>query len=139
MMTWAPKELQKTLFSILGSDATLLSLGVTGVFDSTSVPEEQTFPFITIGDNPMENRSNHTTRGWKSEVKIHVWYQEAGRGRKKVQEIQARIDELLNSVDICVDGWNIINLRLQFVDVIVDIDNVTLHGIQIFNLLLGEA
>ena len=138
-MTWAPRELQKTLWDILHLDATIISLGVTGVFDSTSVPEEQPFPFITVGDNPMDNRSNHTNRGWSSSVTIHVWYQEAGRGRKKVQEIQARIDELLNTVDICVDGWNIVNLRAQFVDVIVDIDNVTLHGIQIFNLLLGEA
>lgn len=137
-MTWAPQELQKTIFAELTGDAGLMAL-VSGVFDSTAVPEGQAFPYVTIGENPMENRSNHTWRGWSSSVTIHVWYQESGRGRKKVQEIQAIIDSLLNQKDICVDGWNIVSLRAQFVDVIVDIDNVTLHGIQIFNLLLGEA
>lgn len=137
-MTWAPQELQKTIFAELTGNAPLMAL-VTGIFDSTSVPQGTAFPYVTIGDNPMENRSNHSWRGWSSSVTIHVWYQETGRGRKKVQEIQAAIDLVLNNVDICVDGWNIVNLRAQFVDVIVDIDNVTLHGIQIFNLLLGEA
>jgi len=137
-MTWAPRELQKTIYETLTGDVTLMAL-INGVFDSTSVPEEQTFPFVTIGENPLEIRSNYTTRGWSSQMTIHVWYQEAGRGRKQVQAIQAEIDRLLDQQNICVDGWNIVGLRAQFVDVIVDTDNVTLHGIQIFNLLLGEA
>lgn len=137
-MTWAPLELQKTIYETLTGDAPLMAL-VTGVYDSGAVPEYTAFPYVTIGENPMDERSNHTWRGWKAPVTIHVWYQENGRGRKKVQEIQAEIDRLLNLQNICVDGWNIVSLRAQFVDVIVDTDNVTLHGIQIFNLLLGEA
>jgi hypothetical protein len=137
-MTWAQSELQETLYSTLTGDAPLMAL-ITGVYDSAAVPEYTVFPYVTIGENQMENRSNHTWRGWSSNVIIHVWYQEQGRGRKKVQDIQAEIDRLLNAQDICVDGWNIVNLRLQTVDVIIDSDNVTLHGIQIFNLLLGEA
>lgn len=138
-MTWAPSELQKTIYETLTGDAPLMALLAGGVFDSAAIPEYTQFPYVTIGEAPMDQRSNHTWRGWRADVTIHVWYQEAGRGRKKVQEIQAEIDRLLNNVDICVDGWNIVNLHLKFVDVIVDNDNVTMHGIQIFNLLLGEA
>jgi hypothetical protein len=137
-MTWAPQELQKTIYAVLTGDVTLMSK-ITAVYDSAAVPEAPVFPYITIGEGTMENRSNHTWRGWSAPLTIHVWYQEPGRGRKKVQEIQAEIDRLLNMQDICVDGWNIVNLRAQTVDVIIDSDNVTLHGIQIFNLLLGEA
>lgn len=137
-MTWAPTEIQKTIYETLSTDETLLSM-VTGIFDSGAIPEYTQFPYITIGNAPLEQRSNHTWRGWRSDLQIDVWYQESGRGRKKVQEIQAQIDALLDNKDICIDGWNIVNLRTQMVDVIIDSDNVTLHGIQIFNLLLGEA
>ena len=137
-MTWAPLELQKIIYETFTDDPVLMSM-ISKVYDSAAVTEYPVFPYVTIGENPMENRSNHTHRGWSSKVTIHVWYQEQGRGRKQVQLIQAEIDRLLDQKNICVDGWNIINLRAQFVDVIIDSDNVTVHGIQIFNLLLGEA
>jgi len=137
-VTWAPLELQKTIYEELTADVTLMAL-ISGVFDSTSVPQDQAFPYVTIGDGPMEDRSNHTWRGHSADLTIHVWYRESGRGRKKVQQIQAEIDRILHAQDICVDGWNIVSFRQRFVDVIVDNDDVTLHGIQIFNLLIGEA
>lgn len=137
-MTWAQQEFQKTLYEVLTTDLNLMLL-ISGVFDSTAVPQGQSFPYVTIGENPFTDRSNHTTRGWRSEVTIHVWFQDPNRGRKAVQEIQKEIDRLLDQQNICIDGWNIINLRTSFVDIIVDADNVTLHGIQKFNLLIGEA
>lgn len=139
-MTWAPLETQKTLFEELTADAALTALIGSGkVFDSTAVPQGTAHPYVTIGDGAMTDRSNHTTRGFASDLTIHVWYRENGRGRKKVQQIQAEIDRILHTVDVCIDGWNIISFRQKMVDVIVDSDNVTLHGIQTFNLLLGEA
>lgn len=137
-MTWAPQELQKTLYTVLTGDAPLMAL-VEGVFDSTSVPQDQSFPYVTIGEATFADRSNHTHRGFEADVTIHVWDQSDNRGRKKVQEIQAEIDRLLHTVNICIDGWNIINFRQIFVEVIVDADNVTMHGIQRFNLMIGEA
>jgi hypothetical protein len=137
-MTWAPKELQKTLWTELTSDPVLMGL-VTGVYDSAYVPQDEAFPYVTIGDATFTDRSSHTHRGFEAELTIHVWDQSDNRGRKKVQEIQAEIDRLLHTVNICIDGWNIINFRQIFVEVIVDADNVTMHGIQRFNLMIGEA
>lgn len=138
-MTWAPQEVQKSVYQVLSSDATLTGL-VSGVFDGQGgVPEKQLFPYVTIGEFPMLDRSNHTTRGYQTQLSIHVWYQENGRGRKVVQLIQKEIDRILHDQNICVDGWNIISLRAIFTDAIIDIDNVTLHGIQRFNLLIGET
>lgn len=139
-MTWAPLETQKTLFEELSGDAVLTTLlGANKIFDSAAVPQNSAYPYVTIGDGAMTDRSNHTWRGYSSDLTIHVWYREDGRGRKKVQQIQAEIDRILHTVDICIDGWNIVSFRQKLVDVIVDSDNVTLHGIQTFNLLLGEA
>jgi len=138
-MTWAPQETQKTIYESLTSDATLMAL-ITGVYDGAGgVPQNNLYPYVTIGEGAMTDRSNHTTRGFGSDLTIHVWYQEQGRGRKQVQNIQAEIDRILHAQNICIDGWNIISLRAVFTDVIIDIDNVTLHGIQKFNLLIGEA
>ena len=137
-MTWAPQQTQITIYDVLSADPTLSAL-VQGVFDSTNVPQGQTFPYITIGEATFQDRSSHTHRGWTAELTIHVWDQSENRGRKKVQSIQAEIDRLLHTVNICIDGWNIINFRQVFAEVIVDADNVTMHGIQRFNLLIGEA
>lgn len=137
-MTWAPQELQKTLYEILTGDSALMAL-IQGVYDSAAVTQGAAFPYITIGEATFTDRSSHTHRGFSAEVTIHTWDQSNNRGRKKVQSIQAEIDRLLHTVNICIDGWNIINFRQVFVEVIVDADNVTMHGIQKFNLLIGEA
>lgn len=135
-MTWAPQETQKTLFEVLSTDPVLSAL-VSGVFDT--VPQNQAFPFITIGETVFTDRSAHFLRGFEAELTIHVWDQSENWGRKRVQNIQKEIDRLLHTIDICIDGWNIISLRQNTVEVIVDPDNVTMHGIQKFNLMIGEA
>lgn len=137
-MTWAPQETQKTIYEILTSDAPLMAL-IAGVHDSANVPQGAAFPYVTIGEVSFTDRSSHTHRGFAAELTIHTWDQSENRGRKKVQSIQAEIDRLLHTINICIDGWNIINFRQVFVEVIVDADNVTMHGIQKFNLLIGEA
>ena len=138
-MTWAPQETQKTVFEILSNDVALQGLlgGPNKIFDH--VPDNFPFPYITIDPKDFSDRSNHTYRGFSAPLQIDVWYRGPGRGRKEVQTIQKRIDELLHAQDICIEGWNIISSRVVTTGVIKDEDNVTLHGYQIFNLLLGEA
>lgn len=136
-MTWGPQETQKTIFDTLSNDATLTALlGASKIFDH--VPDNTPFPFVTIGDMVWEDRGNHTWDGLTGRLQINVWYRAPGRGRKNVQEIQKRIDELLHSQDVCIDGWDIISLRRSTLEILIEPDNVTLHGVQIFNLLIGS-
>lgn len=149
-MTWAPKEAQIRIFTVLSQDATLQTLlGTTTaapkVFDH--VPQGTLFPYVTMQIRPMSDRGNQTLEGVAFAYQINVWHRAGtdvttgtptGRGDKQVQEIQARIDFLLHRQDICIDGWNIISHRRSTVDVLDEDDGVTKHGIQIFNLLLGE-
>lgn len=145
-MTWAPTETQKSIFSTLSGDATLVGLlGGTlvtnpKVFDH--VPDNVVFPYVTMSIRPWEDRGNATYEGLRCELQIDVWYQPgtastSNRGEKSLQAIQARIDALLHEQEPCIEGWNVLALRRTFVDILTEPDNVTKHGIQRFKLFLG--
>jgi hypothetical protein len=137
-MTWAPIEIQKAIYETLANDTQLQPL-ITGVFDSAAVPQNQEFPYVTINPGQLVDRSSHTHRGFETQIQIDVWDQSENWGRKRVQLIQKEIDRLLHDVTICIEGWNIISLRQIQVEAFVDIDNVTMHGVQRFKLMIGEA
>lgn len=139
--TWAPQETQKTLFKVLSEDAALQTLlGTTPaapkVFDS--VPQDAAYPYITIQVQPFNDRGNETGEGWASEPQINVWDQGARKGFKTTQEIQKRIDELINNQNLCVDGWNLLVCKRLIVDVFKHPDNVTIQGVQRFRIYLGD-
>lgn len=135
-MSWAPTETQKTIFTILSGDPTLAGLLGAGqrIFDN--VPENQAYPYVTMQLKPWANRANTTWDGWEGDLTLNVWCRASGD--LQVQTIQKRIDELLNNVDPCIDGWSVVSLRRTVLDILQDPDGVTLHGIQKFNLKIGE-
>jgi hypothetical protein len=149
MTTWAPQETQKEIFELLGNDATLVGLlggtvygagpvhGDPKVYDL--VPNETEYPYVSMDISPFNDRGNHTKEGWECEFQINVFYRAPGRGKKQVQLIQKRIDELLHQSEICIEGWNNLGCRRLMADILTEDDNVTLHGIQRFKILLGEA
>ena len=149
MITWAPQQTQISVFQLLGQDAALVALldgevignaapfGDPKIYDI--VPDDTKYPYVTIDILPFQDRGNHSKEGWSCLMQINVWYDGPGKGRKQVQLIQNRIDELLHNSELCVEGWNNLGLRRTLVDIVTEDDNQTLHGIQRFNLLLGEA
>lgn len=138
-MLFAPQSTQKTIFETLNNDSALQTLlgGANKVFDR--VPDNQPFPFITIGDGVWNNRDNESTDGLGVDLVINTWYREPGLGRLKVQEIQKRIDELIHRKEPCIEAWNIVSLSRGTINIILDPDNMTLHGIQTFKLMIGES
>lgn len=141
-MLFGPQSTQKTIYEVLTGDAALQTLLNATVSDKKVydfVPDNQPFPFITIGEGEWQNRDNETSDGLGVDLMIHVWYRDPNRGRLKVQEIQKRIDELLHRTEPCIEDWNIVSLSRGMSTVTLDPDNVTLHGIQTFNLMIGES
>jgi len=138
-MTWAPQEAQKAIYDALANDSSLQALlgGSGKILDH--VPDNSPYPYVTMQIKPMNDRGNQTLEGVQIDYQINVWYRAPGRGDLKVQEIQARIDELLHKQDICIDGWNVISHRRSTVNILDEPDGVTKHGVQVFNLLLGEV
>jgi len=140
-MTWAPIELQKCIFETLSTDTALTTLiGSNKIFDH--VPDNTAFPYVSMSIKPFSDRGNSTNQGFEATIQIDVWYQagdaSTGRGDLGTQLIQKRIDELLHLTNIGVDGWNVLLFIRTTIDIITDPDNVTKHGIQNFNILLGE-
>ena len=75
-----------------------------------------------------------------SEVTINmdVWSQY--KGSKEVKNLMDRIHTLLHDSSLSVTGHNLINMRLEFIDVLRDPDGITRHGIMRFRaVLLGTA
>ncbi len=141
-MTWAMTEAQKTIYSTLAEDLTLQTLlGGTlltpKIYDS--VPDARPYPYVKLQIKPMTDRGNHTDEGVALDYQIDVWAQKPNQGDLQVQQIQARIDELLHKQDICIDGWNVIVHRRASVNILDEPDGRTKHGIQIFKLFLGEV
>lgn len=133
--TWAPTETQKTIYDLLVNDTDLITLlGEGNVFDN--VPQNHPYPYISLQLKPWSNRANTTWDGLDASLQINVWARVDGD--LFVQSVQKRIDELLNNIDICVEGWDVISLRRTLIDIFQDPDGVTLHGVQTFNLKLGE-
>lgn len=141
-MTYAPTEFQRTIYELLSQDTALAALlgttvgGVQKVFDF--VPQDEPFQYIIMDFDPWTNRSNETWRGWQCQFALEVWYREPKRGKLGVQQIQARLDELLHNTRPCIDGWNIIALNLVEASIEPQQDTVTQRGLQRFNLLIGE-
>lgn len=147
---WAPLEAQTEIYTILSADDDIIDLlgedsgsvaTSTKVFDF--VPDKKPFPYITLNILPFVQRDNATNDGLECEFQINVWYSpgtstNAGRGNKKVQLIQKRIDELLQHRSVCINGWNTLQLRRSFIDILTEEDNVTKQGVQRFKLFLGS-
>lgn len=149
-MTWAPLECQKEVYlkiaqddeiiDLLGGDSETDSIS-TKVFDF--VPDNTLTPYITIYILPFTDRGNATYQGLEVEFQINVHYRpgegsNTARGNLPVHLIQKRIDELLHNKELCIDGWNSLQLRRSLITIETADDNVTKHGIQRFNLLIGE-
>jgi hypothetical protein len=142
-MTWAPTEVQKAVYALLKNDATLMtalgsSAGATNrIFDS--VPDNQACPYVTLQIKPTTARGNESKDGVQLKIYCHVWYDGTSQGDLPVQTLQKRIDELLHDqTNISISGWNVISLQREMIDIRQDPDGRTKHGIQIFNLMVGE-
>lgn len=147
---WAPLEAQAEIYTALATDDDIIDLlgedsgtvaTSTKVFDF--VPDKKAFPYITLNILPFTPRDNATNDGLQCEFQINVWYApgttgNAMRGNKPVQLIQKRIDELLQNRNLCINGWNTLQLRRSFIDILTEADNVTKHGVQRFSLFLGS-
>ncbi len=149
-MTWAPLEAQKAIYLTIAQDDEIIDLlGGDSQTDSIStkvfdfVPDNTVTPYITIFILPFTERANATYEGLACELQINVHYRpgEGGnnsRGNRPVHLIQQRIDEILHNQPVCIEGWNTLQLRRTLITIETAEDNVTKHGIQRFNLFIGE-
>ena len=127
--------LQTTIYSTLNGDNTLTNTLGAGVFDE--VVENASYPFVSLGEETAVDYSTKDLDGGEFTINIHVWSQY--KGAKQTKEIMDRIHDLLHDSSLSVSGFNLINLRFEFSDILRDPDGVTRHGVMRFRaIILGS-
>jgi hypothetical protein len=128
--------LQSTIYSTLSADNTLTSTLGAGVYDE--VLEGASYPFVSLGEETAIDYGTKDLVGGETTLNIHIWSQY--KGAKETKEIMDRIHDLLHDSNLSVSGFNLINLRFEFSDILRDPDGVTRHGVMRFRaIILGTS
>tara|TARA_Y100000114_G_scaffold156999_1_gene186499 strand:- start:4719 stop:5120 length:402 start_codon:yes stop_codon:yes gene_type:complete len=126
--------LQQAIFSALNVSAVTSDLSC-GVFDD--VPQSASYPYIVLGEETAVDFSVKDIQGGDFTVNIHVWSQY--KGSKETKQIMDKIHDLLHNINLTVTGFNLINLRFEFSDIMRDPDGITRHGVMRFRaIILGS-
>ena len=123
--------LQTTIYNALNVSAITTTLSC-GVYDE--VIEGNTYPFITLGEETTIDYSTKTATGSETTINIHIWSQY--KGSKQTKEIMDQVHDLLHDSNLSVTGFNLINLRFEFSDIMRDPDGITRHGVMRFRAII---
>ena len=124
-------QLQTAIYTALNVSAITTTLGC-GVYDE--VIEGNTYPFISLGEETTIDYSTMTAVGSETTINIHIWSQY--KGSKQTKEIMDKIHDLLHDINLTVTGFNLINLRFEYSDIMRDTDGVTRHGVMRFRAII---
>lgn len=135
-MSFGQFALQTTIFNTLNGDSNLTeTLGATIVDD---VPHGTAYPFITMGDARSSEYDTKTDVGGEITIELHLWSQY--KGSKEVKQMMDRCHSLLHNSSLSVTGFNLINLRFEFSDIMRDPDGITRHGVMRYRaIILGTS
>ena len=127
---------QQAIFTALNNDDTLTSTLGASIVDE--VKHGTGYPFVSIGEETAVEFGTKDLDGAEYTVNIDVWSQY--KGSKETKQIMDRIHDLLHNTNISVTGFNLINLRFEFSDVMRDPDGKTRHGVMRFRgIILGNS
>lgn len=125
--------LQQAIYSALNVDAITSTLSCAVLDD---VPSNQAYPFIRLGEDTAIDYDTKTLQGGEFTIELHIWSQY--KGSKECKQIMDKVHDLLHDSSLSVTGFNLINLRFEFSDIMIDPDGVTRHGIMRFrSIILG--
>lgn len=120
--TW---PLQQAVYQALIGNGDLMA-AISGVYDH--VPADTAFPYVTIGETTVIDWSSKSFDGQLHDLTLHVWSR--ARGRKEVKTIMALLYDTLNGAALAVEGQELVDLRFDFAQTLLDADGLTFHGVQ---------
>lgn len=127
-------SLQGDIYAKLVGDNSLASL-IDGVFDE--VPENPTFPYVTISEVVETADNSIHSYGRSTLINIHVW--STYRGNKESMEIAERVIELLDKQAITNATAPYNHISTHFLDFrTLKEDNGIRHGILRFRIYTIE-
>lgn len=128
--------LQQALYTALNTDTTLATTLGAKVYDD--IPQNSAYPIVQIGQDDSLDYSTKDEAGMDMTVNLHIWSR--SHGSKEAKNIMDRVHTLLHDANLSVTGFNFVNLRFEFSDIIRDPDGITRHGIMRFRaVILGTT
>jgi hypothetical protein len=125
-MTAPAAEVQKAIHAALAGDAALVALlGEARVHDHA--PPDVAFPYVTFGRTSVYDWSTGTESGTEQLLTLHVWSK--GKGKKEVHALMDAISTRLNDAALALEGHDLVNLRLEFSEILFDEDQSVHHGL----------
>jgi len=124
--------LQTTIYSTLSGDSNLTSTLGASIYDD--VPQGSNFPYVVLGEDSSNDNSTKDVNGTSSTLTIHVWSEY--KGSKETKQIMDRVHDLLHDSNLSISGFNLVNLRYEFSDIMRDPDGITRHGVMRFRAVL---
>ncbi len=135
-MSVGQTALQTAIFTALSTDNNLTS--TLGATVQDEVPSGTNYPVVQIGDDNVVDFSTKDLAGSDTTLVIHVWSRQFGSAETK--NIMDRIHSLLHDSSLTVTGFNLVNCRFEFSDVMRDPDGITRHGVMRFRaIILGTS
>lgn len=124
--------LQDAIYARLSGDSTLTSTLGAAIYDV--VPDRAAFPYVEIGDQTETPNDTMGKTGRDVSVTIHTWTQ--ARSKQQTQQIQNRVDLLLDRWLPTVTGWGATEMLQEFFETFRDEDGLTQHGVARYRVLI---
>lgn len=121
-MSSAAFPIQQSIYGKLTGDAELMNK-IKGVFDD--VPENQPFPYITIGEMTSGPFRTFSRFGEEITIMLHIWSRY--KGFKEASEILADMNRLLADQALEVPGYDVVACFYEFSQTMRDEDGITRH------------
>jgi hypothetical protein len=123
-MKTALLPLQTAIYNRLSDDPALKTRNIK-TYDSVS--GGALFPYITLGDDTVNDWSTKTEDGEEMTHTLHVWSQY--NGKKEAKEIMDLVLQSITKEPLTISGFSVDFSRMEFMEVITDPDGITRHGI----------
>ncbi len=95
------------------------------------------FPYIRIGEFTAIPFDTHSSQGSDNTITIHSWSRY--RGMSEIKRIQRQTYLALHRFELVVSGVDTVDCQWDSVDVFLDDDGLTRHGVQRFRIMLDEG
>ena len=97
------------------------------------VPENAPYPQIEILGGISNAWKFAAVRGEQVTVEIHVWSRYDGY--KEARALLATIRDRIDEIDLALNGVGLVDIQFLNEDLMLDVDNMTRHGILRFNAI----
>lgn len=113
MTGYAAGNLQDAVFDALKDDPDL-SAAVKQVYDEPD--NDAPMPYVSLGATTAVPRDTKRTLGGETTFTVQTWSNDGGQSEAK--ELCALVDKALHNRALTIEGHQLINLRLEYCDVI---------------------